>query len=217
MKKLIMVSLIICLFITLSGCKLDISSDIYLSDLYDFVNDSKTDMIWVNSVLRLEIVSKNTFKENKDEITSVLEEYFDNVENVRYEENSLQSFYVADIEIPLTKSEEVEDRVISFSFKDDNLYVNFNNSLFEGLNSSIFNKFYQSIEINDLSIEVMLINDLKRDVSIELQGVYVNLKPYPFLKKLTMKNRDKMMIRFSNVLRDYVAQEGKTAFVKIVW
>jgi len=32
-----------------------------------------------------------------------------------------------------------------------------------------------------------------------------------------MKNRDKLIIKFSDVLRDYMAQEGKTVFVKINW
>jgi hypothetical protein len=102
----------------------------------------------VKSVLKLEIISKDTFKENKDKITDIIKEYFDNVENVRYEENNLRSYYVADIEIPITKGLEIEDKILSFSFNGVSLFIRFNNSLFEELNSIILNDFYQFSQNN---------------------------------------------------------------------
>lgn len=217
MKKFVIFSLIILFFIFLSGCELNIASEVYIRDLYDFANDKNIDSTMVKSVLKLEIFSKDTFKENKDKITDIIKEYFDNVENVRYEENNLRSYYVADIEIPITKGLEIEDKILSFSFNGVSLFIRFNNSLFEELNSIILNNFYQTFDLKDFSIEIVLVNDLKKDVNVELQGVYVNSRPYPFLTRITMKNRDKLIIKFSDVLRDYMAQEGKTVFVKINW
>lgn len=217
MKKFVIFSLIILFFIFLSGCELNIASEVYIRDLYDFANDKNIDSAMVKSVLKLEIISKDTFKENKDKITDIIKEYFDNVENVRYEENNLRSYYVADIEIPITKGLEIEDKILSFSFNGVSLFIRFNNSLFEELNSIILNNFYQTFDLKDFSIEIVLVNDLKKDVNVELQGVYVNSRPYPFLTRITMKNRDKLIIKFSDVLRDYMAQEGKTVFVNINW
>jgi hypothetical protein len=217
MKKFVIFSLIILFFIFLSGCELNIASEVYIRDLYDFANDKNIDSTMVKSVLKLEIISKDTFKENKDKITDIIKEYFDNVENVRYEENNLRSYYVADIEIPITKGLEIEDKILSFSFNGVSLFIRFNNSLFEELNSIILNNFYQTFDLKDFSIEIVLVNDLKKDVNVELQGVYVNSRPYPFLTRITMKNRDKLIIKFSDVLRDYMAQEGKTVFVNINW
>jgi len=131
---------------------------------------SYIDSTMVKSVLKLEIISKDTFKENKDKITDIIKEYFDNVENVRYEENNLRSYYVADIEIPITKGLEIEDKILSFSFKEGNLFIRFNNSLFEEVNSIILNNFYQTFDLKDFSIEIVLVNDLKKDVNVELQG-----------------------------------------------
>jgi len=217
MKKFVIFSLIILFFIFLSGCELNIASEVYIRDLYDFANDKNIDSTMVKSVLKMEIISKDTFKENKDKITDIIKEYFDNVENVRYEENNLRSYYVADIEIPITKGLEIEDKILSFSFNGVSLFIRFNNSLFEELNSIILNNFYQTFDLKDFSIEIVLVNDLKKDVNVELQGVYVNSRPYPFLTRITMKNRDKLIIKFSDVLRDYMAQEGKTVFVNINW
>jgi hypothetical protein len=217
MKKFVIFSLIILFFIFLSGCELNIASEVYIRDLYDFANDKTIDSTMVKSVLKMEIISKDTFKENKDKITDIIKEYFDNVENVRYEENNLRSYYVADIEIPITKGLEIEDKILSFSFNGVSLFIRFNNSLFEELNSIILNNFYQTFDLKDFSIEIVLVNDLKKDVNVELQGVYVNSRPYPFLTRITMKNRDKLIIKFSDVLRDYMAQEGKTVFVNINW
>jgi hypothetical protein len=217
MKKFVIFSLIILFFIFLSGCELNIASEVYIRDLYDFANDKNIDSTMVKSVLKMEIISKDTFKENKDKITDIIKEYFDNVENVRYEENNLRSYYVADIEIPITKGLEIEDKILSFSFNGVSLFIRFNNFLFEELNSIILNNFYQTFDLKDFSIEIVLVNDLKKDVNVELQGVYVNSRPYPFLTRITMKNRDKLIIKFSDVLRDYMAQEGKTVFVNINW
>ncbi len=205
MKKFVIFSLIILFIIFLSGCELNIASEVYIRDLYDFANDKNIDSTMVKSVLKLEIFSKDTFKENKDKITDIIKEYFDNVENVRYEENNLQSYYVADIEIPITKGLEIEDKILSFSFNGVSLFIRFNNPLFEELNSIILNNFYQTFDLKDFSIEIVLVNDLKKDVNVELQGVYVNSRPYPFLTRITMKNRDKLIIKFSDVLRDYMA------------
>ena len=217
MKKFVIFSLIILFFIFLSGCELNIASEVYIRDLYDFANDKNIDSTMVKSVLKMEIISKDTFKENKDKITDIIKEYFDNVENVRYEEDNLRSYYVADIEIPITKGLEIEDKILSFSFNGVSFFIRFNNSLFEELNSIILNNFYQTFDLKDFSIEIVLVNDLKKDVNVELQGVYVNSRPYPFLTRITMKNRDKLIIKFSDVLRDYMAQEGKTVFVNINW
>jgi hypothetical protein len=112
---------------------------------------------------------------------------------------------------------EIEDKILSFSFNGVSLFIRFNNPLFEELNSIILNNFYQTFDLKDFYIEIVLVNDLKKDVNVELQGVYVNSRPYPFLTRITMKNRDKLIIKFSDVLRDYMAQEGKTVFVKINW
>jgi hypothetical protein len=170
MKKFVIFSLIILFFFFLSGCELNIASEVYIRDLYDIANDKNIDSAMVKSVLKLEIISKDTFKGNKDKITNIIKEYFDNVENVRYEENNLRSYYVADIEIPITKGLEIEDKILSFSFNGVSLFIRFNNSLFEELNSIILNNFYQTFDLKDFSIEIVLVNDLKKDVNVELQG-----------------------------------------------
>ena len=92
------------------------------------------------------------------------------MENVRYEKNNLRSYYVADIEIPITKGLEIEDKILSFSFNGVSLFIRFNNSLFEELNSIILNNFYQTFDLKDFSIEIVSVNDLKKDVNVELQG-----------------------------------------------
>jgi len=38
-----------------------------------------------------------------------------------------------------------------------------------------------------------------------------------FLEKIVLKNRQKLVITFSNVLKDYMIREGKVSFVKIYW
>ncbi len=200
----------------LSGCALEITSEIYLSDIYDSIKNYNANFT-IPSTLKLEITSKESFQEYRARITSILREYFREVSNARYEEINYSSFYVADIEIPFSLEESL-DSMIGFSTdKEGKLIMSFDKESFDNLNKTILKEFYYTIDPKEIAISVILINDIRKDVTVEFQGVYINNIPYPFVEKTTLKNKQKLVISFSNVLKDYMIAKGKTAFVKIYW
>lgn len=222
MRKVILVSFILIFLIVLSEAKLELHPEIYLRDLYDFTTGSFVNMN-IQATIRLEMLGayEKEFNEKKDGITQILTSYFDEIKNIRYEEDRtrviLTGYYVADVEIPVSTNESLKNRIFMISSqRDGSLIMVFNREIFEGLSKKIAEKNVY-LKLEDMVIQVTLINDLRKDVDIEVQGVYANNKPYPFTKKFTLKHREKLVITFSNVLRDYMVEEGKTTFVRVYW
>lgn len=216
MKKFLLISLVLFSMFFLAGCNFEMNSEIYLSDVYGLLENPELSL-FVPTTIKLEIVSEDNFKQYKDRITDILSDYFGEVSNIRYEEENLSGFYVGDIEVPLLLEKSLES-IVSFSVdKVGNLIMNFDEENFNVLAKTILEEFFYSFDPKDLFFNITLINDMKRDINIEVQGVYINGRPYPFLEKIVLKNRQKLVITFSNVLKDYMIREGKVSFVKIYW
>lgn len=216
MKRLIILSFILLLLI-ISGCKFGIYSEIYLSDVYEFTQNPASKCS-IFSTIKLEILSEDTYRENKDKITNILLNYFWEIDNVRFEKGNLENYYVGDVDISFVRNKDESKTLVWLTVdKDGILYMGFNKNAFEELSETVLTEFYQTLDIKDFNIEIVLVNDLKKDIVIEGQGVYINNKPMPFLNKVSVKNRQKIKIVFSNVLRDYMVDNEITPFVKIYW
>ncbi len=216
MKKVLSIFSLLLIILLVSGCNLEIYSEAYLSDIYAFLANPLSDLS-IFSTIKLEIMAESTFKEQKNKITEVLKDYFGEVKNVRYEGSNFKSYYVADFELPVISELRDEGMLYLSADKNGNMLFLFNNEIFEELNKRILNEFYQSLDLKDMYINITLINDLRREIDIEVQGVYVNYKPCPYIEKFKLKNREKVIISFSNVLRDYMVENGRAVFAKIYW
>ncbi|MFN3328180.1 MAG: hypothetical protein ACK40U_04875 [Fervidobacterium pennivorans] len=220
MKKRILrflVPMILLVFLViLTGCKADVVVEIYLSDLSDYAKGTVSQPVFTGTV-EIELNSKDDYEKYKDTLTAILRKYFVSVGNVSYKTNetSTESKYVADVEINADSS-----KLLFFSLsKDKVLLLNFNKVAFQKLNSDLKDKdIYYETTADELSFRFILINDLKKNVDLEIVGpVYVNNEPCPYTKKYTLKNREKLNIVFPDILRDYLTQIGSAPLLKVSW
>ncbi|MCS7202479.1 MAG: hypothetical protein NZ841_06865 [Dictyoglomus sp.] len=217
MKKVIYIlGILVFSIVFLVGCDLKINSEIYLRDISEYIIQ-KNDKLEITTTLRIEIISEDTYKENRLKITRILKKYFGEVENIRFEQETFQNYYVGEVNLPLTTNAFSENLIWFTADKDGNIQLNFNGDIFSKLKTEIFDEFYQTLDTKKMYVEITLINDLRKDVFIEVQGVYLNNIAYPFLEKIILKNRQKVTISFSDVLRDYMVERGKVKFVKIIF
>lgn len=221
-RKVMYLILVFAFIIFLSGCNTIFSPEIYVSDLLALKNE-EDDIVYISSILKLEVISKESYTENKDKITKILQKYFGEISKVSYKSENFKSFYEAELEVLSRKSlnrNPLEGGIFGFRVREDNssivLAISFNARLFKQLKDEIFNEFYQTVNTDDLEIKITLINDLRNNVKIVTQGVYLGGHPCPFGVSYTLKRREKIDIIFSNVLRDYLVNSEEVEFLSII-
>jgi len=67
-----------------------------------------------------------------------------------------------------------------------------------------------------MSLDINLVNDLKNDITLDVQGVYIDKYPCPFRSRYILGRREKVNIIFSDVLRDYLIKSGDAEFAYII-
>jgi len=221
MKKIILLLSVIALGIILSSCKSEFLPEVYIRDLLD-ISDGTEELIYTPATIKIEVSSKSSFEEDKEKITAILQKYLGKISNVSFEESGFDNFYVAQIEVPIRSfsSNGLSENLFAFEvMKDENqnivFAILFNNDLFEQMKKETYNTFYSTIEISDITIIIRLINDLREDIKITTQSVYLNDKPCPFKTSYILKRRRKANLLFSNVLRDYLQCSDRIKLVDI--
>jgi len=224
MKKLWLLAVTLILFILfLQGCKFSLSPEVYVSDLLD-LKGGAGNSINIPTTIKLEVISKDSFTENKDQITMILQDYFGKVSKVSYEQDGFNNYYVAQVNIPAVKEQKQEKglgyAIFLIRLVDDKegvrLVLSFNKSVFNSLRDRIFKEFSQTISADDMSLDINLVNDLKNDITLDVQSVYIDKYPYPFRSRYLLGRREKINIVFSDVLRDYLIRSGDAEFVYII-
>lgn len=200
------------IILVLTSCRFDVSAEIYLRDIYDYVTGAAKDFSGYG-IFNAEL-SKEYYDTYESSATQIAKKYFSNLGNVRYE----NSGYTADIEITTNP-----EHIFYFTVqKDGTLALFFNNEKFDALNKELgqFKESYMTYSLSreQMSITLTFVNDLKKPIKVVVAGaVYVNNEPCPFSQEFTLKTREKLKITFTDVLRDYLTKRGSTPILKIYW
>ncbi|MCX7914471.1 MAG: hypothetical protein N2511_07790, partial [Thermodesulfovibrionales bacterium] len=207
----------------LQGCDLLLSPEVYVSDLIDLKEGTST-LISVPTIIKLQVISKDSYTENRDRITMILQDYFGRVSRVSYEEDGFNSYYVAQVNLPVVKDQKLEKGLSYAMFlinvledkEGIKLALIFNSTIFNSLKDRVFKEFSQTISVDEIALDINLVNDLKNDVTLEAQGVYLDKYPCPFRSRYVLGRREKVNIAFSNVLRDYLIKSGSAEFAYLI-
>jgi hypothetical protein len=163
------------LILVLSSCRFDVSAEIYLRDIYDYVTGAAKDFSGYGT-FNAEL-SREYYDTYESSATQIAKKYFSNLGNVRYE----NSGYTADIEITTNPK-----NIFYFTVqKDGTLALFFNNEKFDALNKELeqFKESYMTYSLSreQMSITLTFVNDLKKPIKVVVAGaVYVNNEPCPF-------------------------------------
>jgi hypothetical protein len=90
-----------------------------------------------------------------------------------------------------------------------------NTRLFEAMNDYMSNEYWASIDPEDLSVTLIINNDLREDVTIRLRNVYANQVPIVDTQQYELRRRGTLSIRSSNVMRDFAFTNNVAMFGEI--
>ncbi|MGB4187368.1 MAG: hypothetical protein WBK33_06090, partial [Limnochordia bacterium] len=80
----------------------------------------------------------------------------------------------------------------------------FNQQRFKELSDIVQEEFWQALSAKDFTLMLDLSNDLRENVVVAVEGVYVNQKPILYTAEFTLARREGLDIRLSDVMHDYL-------------
>jgi hypothetical protein len=155
-----------------------------------------------------------------------MSEYFKNISKPRIVNKDYYPYLEADIEIPINKingNHEFQDdgssliNILLKINKDDyEIGLYFNKDKFESLKNIVSEKYYQSLDINEFLFSLKINNDLRTNCIFYPNYIYVDNEPFLSGNSITMKPRDEVNIKLSDILRDYIYLNSNYLFLKFV-
>ncbi len=200
------------------GCKLQISSELYTSDI-ETVGSGQKKILMTNAKIKLEMPSENECIEKGGEIINILNEYFYDVENGKCITEGFDNYLIVDTKIPIMLYEEdtfqenfpekgffsllIYDLQGSYTlapFIEQNRFLQFN-SLFE-------EKFFEKIDADDLTLMFSVRNDSRKNIKVVGSSVYINGSPFPNSGQVILENRQNAEFLMSKISTEYIYSEG---------
>jgi len=84
--------------------------------------------------------------------------------------------------------------------------LKYNKELYNRVNSYVYNKHWQNIELKDFKLKFDLNNDERRNITITSFSSYINGKAYPFEHKEVLKERDNILIEISEIFSKCISE-----------
>ena len=218
------IPLVVLLALVLTGCKVGISADLYVSDIKTVRDQGKP--LEADGVIKFQIPSKNVFMEQQAQIKRLLATHFRGVENLRAVEQGMETYVVANIRVPVFryKKGDLPDRdLISFAVMDFRqehkltavgLWIS--GKAYQQLNKDVQMQFMGDLNPEDLKITVFLNNDERDPVPINLSSVYLDGRPVPYSADITLKKRDKRELVVSTIATVYSIRESVYIFLQLM-
>ncbi len=208
------------LFVALT-CKYAVKAEIYISEIIEVAKKGSKDGFAV-SELKFGVGSLEKCEEDKEFLTNLLSNYFKNIRDLKCTNIEMDTFLISTVDIPIvafTKTEfEPETGLMNITVKTGKpirvgLYLN--ESDFTELKTKINDKYWQSIKMEDFSMNLTFFNDTKQSIKMEATSAFVNSEPIPFWKSFQINPKSKLSIELSNVLKEYINQKTIADFIRI--
>lgn len=219
MRALIITITLLLILLALVSCKTEFAADIFIQDLAD-LSDGESQVLFTSAKIAFESPSSS----ERQNVINFITENFREAKNFHDEERGMDTLIVADIKVPVTGLSNIasvngddlitivverkDEKTISFG-------VYFNQEKFQAMQKYISEEFYQDLSIKDMTLFLKVSNDMRQDVKLTLRNVYADQKPILFTDGFLLSRRDTVNIRFSDVLRDYIHDNGHAIFGEI--
>ena len=209
-KKLIASALA---FTIVAGCKMNLTADVYSTDLRD-VAAGTTDLT-APATLALQVPGTDKCDEHTAQISEIMAGVVDDFAPKGCESVKMESFLMADIQMPLLNSEATWKQSNSLfgiivATNGDNIdaRIVLNVDKYEILTNRMKEKFHQTVDLSQSKISLIVNNDERNPVLFSAEAVFVNGEPVLNETDYELKRRHKAEIRFSNVAAAYMAKHG---------
>lgn len=171
-------------------------------------------------ILTTAVVSVPTLgDEYNDAIAALLQEIFREADNFREQTVDFSTVLLADVRIPvvhidsLSEDEDLMSLVV-IPLEESGLWfgLTLNEAMFQSIFDFAEEELWQSLSIEDFTVTIYLINDLRETVVVELDSVYVNREPILYPEEFELKRRDSLEIVLADISRDYAFKHGFLLF-----
>ena len=200
MKKTYTYILFAFIFLIAFTCKYAVKAEIYISEIMDVAKNGSKDGFAV-SELKFGVGSMEKCEEDKEFLTNLLSNYFKNIRDLNCIKQDFDSYLVSTVDIPIVayEKEEFEPEAGLMNITVKNAYpirvgLYLNESEFRELKAKINDKYWQSIKMEDFSMNLTFFNDTKQSIKMEATSAFVNSEPIPFWKSFQINPKSKLSI-----------------------
>ena len=197
--------------VLLTACELDITSDVYVSDLRD-VAENNTKGLTTPATIAIQIPSTDKCDEYSSKLSAIMEGILLEFAPRICKRNGMNSYLLADSQIPLAGDENASDQsnslfgILAELDEDGDIVVYISNdpSKFSTLNKRIDDEFHQQIDLSESKITLILNNDERETITYLVGGVFLNGQPIYYDEEFTLERRHTAEIVLSNVGAAYL-------------
>ena len=221
MKRLILLSLM--LTVVLAGCKVDVKTDLYISDIRAVRYDGKA--LETDGLLMFQIPTQDTFTRKQADIERLLKTYFKGVENIRTIKQGMEHYVVANIQVPIYKSQDGNTdlhETISFAVMDlrekynlTGVVLAISEQEYQKLSNDVQKQFIGKLDPDSFRVTVYVNNDGRGPEAINVSSVYLDGKPIPGYSTITLKKRGKRELVVSRIATINALKSGGDMFLRL--
>ena len=200
----------------LVGCKMNLTTDIYSTDLRDAV--AGTIGLTTPATLAMQVPSTDECDEHTKQISELMQGVVDDFAPKGCERADMDSFLLADIQIPIRASEEAWLQAGTLfglvasqpheTKKHVVVALMMDRSKYETLITRMKKEFHQSVDLTASTVTMVLNNDGREPLQYRIRDVFLNGEPMHFTETRALERRRQSEIRLSNVGMAHLAREG---------
>jgi len=213
------------LVLSLSACKLDLSSRLNIGDL-NRVALSQDGGVTAFGTIKLEVGSMGQCENESQFFVSALENHFQDFEIRPCEQNGMETYFVATFQIPILystkdwpqKSNSLIAVTATRSSQMGGLDVDLllNQARFRMINKEIEAKYFQKLDFARSRIAIQLKNDQLTYHDVLASDVFADGLPTVGLKAFGLKAGANLKIELSDVQREFFSLYSRVPLFKLV-
>ena len=220
MKKLLFFAALAGFAIVLAGCKLDMKTEAYVSDLRAVAGG--TTGITTLITLLIEIPSADECDKYSGQVAGVMQGLMRDFSPKRCGQEGMNSYLLAEAQLPFVHSAEVWKQANSLfgvltavSAQDIAMTLLMDLQKYEMLNQRMRDEFGQAIDLPGSKLTMVLNNDEREPSEYRTQAVFVDDQPIIEAASFELQRRQKAEIRLSNVSAAYLEKHGSAPILSL--
>ena len=224
-KNKILFILFAALLFALTGCKIDFSGKITISDIIELAS-KQGNISSTNGSIKLQMASIQSCEEEKDKIASQLRQFFLNFEPKSCDNFQMESYLTGSIKIPLLSSSTGWERNTSsvfalrvkYSKKIGGIDLDLlsNQGQFRKLSSHIGNNFFKQLDLKESVLTLEIENDQNSHRLLLISDAFINDDPFIGEEAFQVSRRETVKIGLSDVRREHLSRFGWAPVLSLV-
>ena len=220
MKKVLSLITLASLVLIVAGCKLDMRSEAYVSDLRAVAGG--TTGVTTLTTLTIEIPSHDECDKYSAAVSSVMQGLMRDFSPKRCGQEGMNSYLLAEAQLPFVHSPEAWRQANSLfgvlttaSAQDIAVTLVMDLQKYGTLNQRMKDEFSQAIDLPASRLTMVLNNDERETGEFLTQAVFINETPVIKAEAFALQRRQKAEIRLSNVSAAYLEKHGSAPMLAL--